>query len=187
MQGMPLCADCKRMGCGRCRLAGNGPAALRREASPFAVAHDIPVDFRSNERREPYFPLLCETRRVLLAQPPGYWRSGMLMALATVRFHVTPMFADQARGIRNPRGHTIPLLTNTIRLREDVARGSTAADVQLLLHELAHRCGAVLPEWKLWFPWWFSQEEIYGRRVNAADAISMAMLEHYCRVVRWPD
>ena len=56
-----------------------------------------------------------------------------------------------------------------------------------LLHELAHRCGAVLPEWKLWFGNRYPQDEIYGRRVNSADAISMAMLERVCPHCRWPD
>ncbi|MCB1186883.1 hypothetical protein KDL29_06910 [bacterium] len=184
---MPLCTDCTAMGCARCRLAGNSAAGSARPGSPFEVLHDIPVDFRIRERAQPFFPLLCETWRVLQVQPGGYWRSSMLAALRSVRFRIMPMYADEARGIRNPRGHTIPLLTNSIRLREDVAQGCSASDVQLLLHELAHRCGAVLPEWKLWFPWWFSQGEIYGRRVNSADAISIAMMERYCNMVRWPD
>lgn len=171
------CGDCRAMGQQSCRLwqQHRSPDPV----SPFAVARDIPPGFRMQDRDRPFHPLLCEAYRVLHAQPVSYWRFGMLLALATVKFKTMPM-RNPHTGQSNPRGFTIPLISNVIHLREDVAGRSDAAAVQLLLHELAHRCGAVLPEWKLWFPSWFKREEIYGRGVNSADNISMDMLERYC-------
>ena len=91
------------------------------------------------------------------------------------------MYRDKERKLPNPLGFTIPLLINRINLREDIAGKVDYESLQTLLHELAHRCGAVLPEWKLWFGNRYPREEIYGRNVNSADTISMAMLDGYNR------
>ncbi len=155
--------------------------------SPFDLPIDIPLQFRFRDRAAPFFPLLCEGYRVLQAQPDSYWRWGMLLALHSVRFRVIPLYRDAAAGRFNPRGWTIPVLSNGIDLREDLASRVDCESLQILLHELAHRCGAVLPEWKLWFGNRFPPEEIYGRRINSADAISMAMLERVCPHCRWAD
>ena len=124
---------------------------------------------------------------MLAAQPAGYWKRGMLWQLRHVRFSVTPLYRDSAKGLFNHSGYTIPVFSNTIRLRADIASRVDCHSLQVLLHELAHRCGAVLPEWKLWFGNRYPPEQIYGRRVNSADAISMAMLERVCPNCRWPD
>jgi hypothetical protein len=169
-----------------CRRRAQGSLAAARE-SPFDVPHDLPPGFRSRDLDQPCFPLLCEGYRVLQAQPGSYWRLGMLLALKTVRIRITPLMLDPVRGIANPRGRTIPLLSNTIDLREDIAAKVDCESLQVLLHELAHRCGAVLPEWKLWFGNRYPPHEIYGRHINSADAISMGMLERACPGCRWPD
>ena len=80
-------------------------------------------------------------------------------------------------------GFTIPLPWLGLRTiwigRELAARGVCYAGVHTLLHEAAHHCGAVLPEWKLWFGRWggrFNRERVYGDEVNSADAIASAVL-----------
>jgi hypothetical protein len=80
-------------------------------------------------------------------------------------------------------GYTIPLHwlgVDVIWLGRDLAaRGVTYRGLHTLLHETAHQCGAVLPEWKNWFRRWggrYRQAEIYGDAVNSADAIASAVL-----------
>ena len=183
---MNHCAACGEEHGNSCRLTG-GSLRPATDCSPFEVQRDIPLDWRIRDRGESYYPLLCAACCVLAAQPRGYWKCGMLWQLECTRFRTTSLYRDAARQILNPRGRTIPLLSIAIDLREDIAAKVDCESLQILLHELAHRCGAVLPEWKLWFGNRYPQDEIYGRRVNSADAISMAMLERVCPHCRWPD
>jgi hypothetical protein len=83
-------------------------------------------------------------------------------------------------------GYTIPLAwfgLDTIWIgRELAATGVNRRALHTLLHEAAHQCGAVLPEWKLWFGRWggtYSYGQIYGDDINAADAIASAVLADY--------
>jgi hypothetical protein len=80
-------------------------------------------------------------------------------------------------------GYTVPLWWLGIDViwigRELAARGATERGLHVLLHEAAHQCGAVLPEWKLWFGRWggrFTQAQIYGVEHNSADAIAAGVL-----------
>jgi len=76
---------------------------------------------------------------------------------------------------RRVAGFTHPLLPVVLIQRRNLERSWPAAPwliVQLLLHECAHQCWAILPEWKNWL----RLKNVYGPEHNAADAISEAIM-----------
>ena len=96
-------------------------------------------------------------------------------------------------------GYTWPMLpTNLIRPLIIVSRRLVEGDrrrlAHVLLHEAAHQCFVVWPEWKGWinmlaryvlfFVRWrdryfpvFSKESIYGDKINSADCVASAILK----------
>jgi hypothetical protein len=117
-------------------------------------------------------PLLDEALR-LLAASRHPWAGRLARALRHSRLQLK----DGAGG------YTVPLPfigLDTIWIGRDLAaQGITRRALHTLLHEAAHQCGAVLPEWKLWFGRWggrFRMDEIYGDEINSADAIASAVL-----------
>jgi hypothetical protein len=125
-------------------------------------------------RIDPQLQPLYDAAQAILAASKHHWSMRLAVALRHCRLRLR-----DGRG-----GYTIPfywLGLNVIWIgRELAASGVNYHSLHTLLHEAAHQCGAVLPEWKIWFGRWggrFEHSSIYGDAVNSADAIATAILQ----------
>jgi hypothetical protein len=131
-------------------------------------------------RIEPALFELYKATQAVLAESDHPWAPRLSTALRRCRLRL-----QDGGG-----GYTVPfywLGIDVIWIGRDLAvQGVTYRGLHTLLHEAAHQCGAVLPEWKLWFGRWggaFKLGEIYGDSVNSADAIASGVLVRSSRAL----
>jgi hypothetical protein len=120
-------------------------------------------------RIDPALQPLYDAAQELLTASSHLWAPRLAAALRRCKLRLR----DGAGGF------TVPLLPTIWIGRELADELPTRRGIAVLLHEAAHQCGAVWPEWKLWFNRWggrFDWKEIYGPEINSADDIAHQVL-----------